>query len=101
MEDKNKPMKCECEGGLCNCKSMYKHHHTGRFILAILVVTLAFWVGIKLGEIKGFMLANGYMANDRREVVLRKMHSEMPKRGPEVIIPAQDIQLPETPAQAE
>lgn len=51
--------------GVCDCTTnggmIMKRHMMHRMIFVLLVVMLAFWCGLKLGEIKGFMTATyGY-----------------------------------------
>ena len=56
--------------GTCDCTTnggmIMKRHMMHRMIFVLLVVILAFWCGLKLGEIKGFMAATyGYGMHHR------------------------------------
>ncbi|HEY0980449.1 MAG TPA: hypothetical protein VGE18_03530 [Candidatus Paceibacterota bacterium] len=59
---------CDCttNGGM-----MMQRHMMHRMIFVLLVVMLAFWCGLKLGEIKGFMASTyGYGMHHRGGTML-------------------------------
>lgn len=49
-QDNNK--KCNCSGHSTWCTGNTGRH---RLVILVIIVLLAFWLGMKLGEIKGFM----------------------------------------------
>jgi hypothetical protein len=72
MEEMNKKM----DSTHCTCGNSWAQRHMHRLLLAIFIVTLAFWVGMKLGEIKGFIMAD--MMNSggyRGGMMIHKMDS--------------------------
>jgi len=70
MEEMNKKE----HKGMCDCYGTGTHMHHGmtrRLVLLILVVVLAFWLGMKLGEIKGYILADrGYSPMHQRGMMM-------------------------------
>lgn len=61
MEDKKKSM-CTCEetGSGCghcgtNLMRMGRHHHLTRALLYLVVLLFVFWIGLGLGELKGYL----------------------------------------------
>lgn len=63
MEEPTKKIKTISEKmcGLKDCEQCgHKHHHhyMFRIILTIFVVITAFWCGLKIGELKGFIIAS-------------------------------------------
>ncbi|MBY0328934.1 hypothetical protein K2Q02_02480 [Patescibacteria group bacterium] len=73
----NKGM-CECLGNTTGC---LHHGMTRRLVLMILVVLIAFWFGMKLGEIKGYIIASQFNASlSQRESMMYNMRG-MENRG--------------------
>lgn len=73
----NKGM-CECFGNTTGC---LHHGMTRRLVLMILVVLIAFWFGMKLGEIKGYIIASQYNSSlSQRELMMYNMRG-MENRG--------------------
>jgi len=61
MEDKKKSM-CTCDEvssgcGHCgtNLMGMGRHHHLTRALLYLIVLLFVFWIGLGLGELKGYL----------------------------------------------
>jgi hypothetical protein len=48
-----------CELKDCEqCAHRHHHHYVLRVVLTIFVVITAFWCGLKIGELKGFIIAS-------------------------------------------
>ncbi|MFZ4500576.1 MAG: hypothetical protein ACOYMZ_03775 [Minisyncoccia bacterium] len=83
--------------GTCDCTTnggmIMKRHMMHRMIFVLLVVILAFWCGLKLGEIKGFMAATyGYGMHHRTGMMLYDMSDRpilMEKKGISAPSPAE------------
>ena len=58
-------MNKKMESTTCNCSPTWAQRHMHRLVIASLVVILAFWVGMKLGEIKGFIMADAMNSESR------------------------------------
>ncbi len=55
MEDTKSKTKDIKEKG-CSCFCHHKHTHSAfRFIMTLLVIMIAFWCGLKLGELRGYI----------------------------------------------
>lgn len=62
----------DCE----HCGPRHHHHYVFRVLLTLFVVITAFWCGLKIGELKGFIIANQITA---RPVQFRMMSDEAPE----------------------
>jgi len=54
MEQKNGAGMCACDCTACRCMHGRRSH---RWVIIVLGVVIIFWIGMKLGEIKGFMMS--------------------------------------------
>jgi hypothetical protein len=93
-QEENKKHMCKtgsCCDGCCDCHchkgGMNKRYWAGRWLSLLIGVLLAFWVGVKLGEIKGYMYASfgprmhqGWMMRTDRDVLIP---AELPTPTPE------------------
>jgi len=96
MEEKSKintKNMCECSGGYC------LHSQPGltrRVVIMVLLVVLSFWFGMRLGEIKGLIIAEyGHTPMHQRGVMMYDMRS-MNDMGDRKEMKA-DIAAPVTP----
>lgn len=75
MEEMNKKMD---GNNMCNCSSpSWAHRHARRLVIAALVVIFSFWVGMQLGEIKGYMMASGMMSENRGGMMMYKIDRDV------------------------
>lgn len=64
MEETNKKTSKTISEKICSlkecgqCGHKHHHHYIFRVILTIFVVMTAFWCGLKIGELKGFIIAS-------------------------------------------
>jgi len=50
--------KCSCCGGCNLCSMSMKHYMGRRFLVLVFAVLIAFFVGMRVGVIKGFVMSN-------------------------------------------
>lgn len=59
MEDKKNMCTCGDVGGCGHCggnlMGLGKHHHLTRALLYLVVLLFVFWIGLGLGELKGYL----------------------------------------------
>ncbi len=53
---------CACpEGCACSCGCSWPHGHRWfRVIIGLIILALAFWVGVKIGELKTLVMRDGW-----------------------------------------
>lgn len=77
MEEQKDKKVCDCASCKCACGNGYWHWHMIlRIVIAVIVVIAAFWIGLRLGELRaayygignrggygGYRMMRGYPAN--------------------------------------